>query len=62
MTLDKYNSKCAELAVHDWINLKFVQQLFHFEAKKNEIIAENEKLPPHMDNGGPLLYATINTP
>jgi hypothetical protein len=64
MTLDKFNSKCAELAVRDQINLKFVQQLFHFESEKIKILSENEELPPHMDQAMPqsLLDMEKNDP
>jgi hypothetical protein len=59
MTLDKFNSQCAKLAVQDQINLKFVQQLLHFEAEKIKILAENKELPPHIDQAMPQKLVDI---
>ncbi|OAV89021.1 hypothetical protein PTTG_28844 [Puccinia triticina 1-1 BBBD Race 1] len=49
MTLEKYNTRSAKLAVRDQINIKFAKQLFNFEEEKIAILQADEELPPHMD-------------
>ncbi|KAA1106546.1 hypothetical protein PGT21_036034 [Puccinia graminis f. sp. tritici] len=53
LDLDKLNKKSSELAVRDQINLKFSNQLFHFQEEKIALIESGEELPEHMDQDIP---------